>query len=149
MKEFSAEVKAAFEREIALNRAKNCQHIFQHSQAKQIIKHIKQNYDSEPEFLWLKFPRYAVFRHSENKKWYAVLIAINARKLGLKNDEVVNVINIKAEPKSIINLVYNKRYFKAYHMNKKHWLSILLDENAEFKAVCELIAISYEMTRKK
>lgn len=156
MKEFATnsnydanfERKRAFEKEITLNRKKNYAYIFESARAKQVVEHIKEHYGDELEFLWLDLPNAAVFRHKENKKWYAVLIAINARKLGLKKDENVSIINVKTKPEFIDEIVDNTRYFRAYHMNKKHWLTIKLDESVEFKAVREFVATSYQMTSK-
>lgn len=142
------ERKRAFEKEIFLNRAKNYTHIFESARAKQIIEHIKGHYGDELEFLWLDLPNAAIFRHKDNQKWYAVIMAINARKLGLKSDESINIINLKAQPEFIDDFVDNARYFRAYHMNKTHWLSVKLDESVDLSTLCELVKTSYEMTGK-
>lgn len=149
LEEFDALIKAAFEKEILLNRAKNATLIFESARARQAIEYVKEHYGDELEFLWIDTPNAAVLRHKENKKWYAAMMAINARKLGLKKDETISVMNVKAKPEFIDELVDNVRYFRAYHMNKKHWLSIKLDESVDFKAVCELIDESWRITRKK
>lgn len=143
------ERKRAFEKEISLNRAKNYAHIFESARARQIIEHIKKYYGDELEFLWVDSPNAAIFRHKDNQKWYAVIMAINARKLGLKSDESINIINLKAKPEFINDLVDNTRYFRAYHMNKTHWLSVKLDESVDLSTLCELVKTSYEMTGKK
>ncbi len=151
MQELSAndEIKAAFEKEILLNRKKNYANVFESARARQIIEHIKEHYGDGLEFLWIDTPNAAVLRHKENKKWYAVFMAINARKLGLHNDETISIVNVKAKPEFIDESVDNTRFFRAYHMNKKHWLTIKLDESVDFKAVREFIATSYAMTSKK
>ena len=143
------ERKKAFEREILLNRAKNSAYIFESARARQVIEHIKEYYGDELEFLWIDIPDAAVLRHKENKKWYALVTVINARKLGLSDDENISIMNVKANPEFIDVLVDNMRFFRAYHMNKKHWLTIKLDESVDFKAVCELIDESWHITRKK
>lgn len=149
LKEFDTLTKAAFEKEILLNRAKNSAFIFESEQAKKIIKYVKEHYGDELEFLWLSLPNAAVLRHKENKKWYAVMMIINAKKLNLSDDKNICIINIKAKPEFIDKSVDNVRFFRAYHMNKKHWLSIKLDESINFKAVREMIDESWRITRKK
>lgn len=143
------ERKRAFEKEILLNRAKNATHIFESARARQVIEYIKEHYGDALEFLWIDTPNVAVLRHKENKKWYAVFMAINARKLGLSDDKNISVVNVKAKPEFIDGLVDNVRYFRAYHMNKRHWLTIKLDESVDFKAVRELIDESWRITREK
>ena len=68
-------------------------YIFKSKQAKQIIKYVKEKYNDELEFLWTKFPKYAIFRHKENKKWYALLIALEENKLGIEGDKIVDIIS--------------------------------------------------------
>ena len=41
---------------------------------KDIEKHMLETYGCEPEYPWLRFPGYAVYRHSENRKWFAVVM---------------------------------------------------------------------------
>ena len=146
MQEYNAELEAAFKNEILQNRAKYYENVFSSRKAKQIIKHIKESYGDELEFLWLNAPNYAIFRHNNNKKWYAVLMAINESKLGLKTDNKISIINLKAKPKSINKLIDNICYFRAYHMNKKHWISIKLDDKIAMKDLCKLVSESYQIT---
>ena len=143
------ERKRAFEKEILLNRAENSARIFESARARQVIEHTKEHYGDVLEFLWIDTPNAAVLRHKENKKWYAVFMAINARKLGLRNDDTISIVNVKAKPEFIDESVDNAHFFRAYHMNKRHWLTIKLDESMDFKAVCELIDESWRITRKK
>lgn len=58
-------------------------------------------------------------------------------------------MNVKAKPKIIDDLVDNASFFRAYHMSKKHWLTIKLDESVNLKTLKKLVDESYQMTRKK
>jgi len=60
--------------------------------------------------------------------------------------EVVDY-NLHNSPEEIEKLIDNKRYFPAYHMNKKHWCTICLDGTVELKEIYELIDISYELAK--
>ena len=49
----------------------------------EIYRYMKKKYKAEPEFLWKRFPDYAVFRHQDNRKWFAIIMDVPAEKLGL------------------------------------------------------------------
>lgn len=66
------------------------------SQINTIIEHIKSEYNTKPELLWPdRYPGYAVFRHGDNKKWFALVATISAASLGLKENRQIDVINLK------------------------------------------------------
>ena len=119
--------------------------IFKANYAKEIINYIKNKYGDELEFLWGKSPKNAVVRRKSSNKWYAVILTISKRKLNLDSDEIIEVINIHNSPEEIEKLVDYKKYFPAYHMNKKHWCTICLDGTVELKEIYKLIDISYEL----
>ena len=121
--------------------------IFKTDYTNEIINYIKNKYGDELEFLWKKSPKTAVIRRKSTKKWYAVILTISKRKLNLDSDELVEVINLHNSPEEIEKLMDNKRYFPAYHMNKKHWCTICLDGTVELKEVYKLIDISYELAK--
>lgn len=94
----------------------------------QICLYVKEKYQTEPEYLWNKFPGYAVFRHSDNNKWYGAVMNITKDKLGLNDNEMVDVLNVKVDdPFFASTLMQNDGYFKGYHFGRGNWISILLD----------------------
>ena len=115
---------------------------------KNIFAHIQQRYGVEPEYPWAKFPDYAVFRHCHHRKWFAVLMNIEAQKIGLNTTETIWVLNVKAKPEEIGSLRMIKGVYPAYHMNKEHWLSLNLTEIDE-RLLNELIDESFSLTFKK
>ncbi|RRD28814.1 MmcQ/YjbR family DNA-binding protein [Fusobacterium canifelinum] len=121
--------------------------IFKANYAKEIINYIKNKYGDELEFLWKKSPKNAVVRRKSSNKWYAVILTISKRKLNLDSDEIIEVINIHNSPEEIEKLIDYKKYFPAYHMNKKHWCTICLDGTVELKEIYKLIDISYELAK--
>lgn len=122
--------------------------IFKSKQARQIIKYAKEKYDNELEFLWIKFPNNAIFRHKENKKWYAALLSLEENKLGIESDKIIDIIVLKNKRENIINLIDNKKYFAGYHMNKRHWFTIKLDDSVPIKEIYDFIDESYFITNK-
>ena len=120
---------------------------FKANYTKEIIEYVKNKYGDELEFLWEKSPKTAVVRRKNSNKWYAVILTISKRKFNLDSDELVEVINLHNSPEEIKKLIDNKKYFPAYHMNKKHWCTICLDGTVELKEIYKLIDISYELAK--
>ena len=118
---------------------------FKANYTKEIIDYINNKYGDELEFLWEKSPKNAVVRRKSSKKWYAVILTVSKRKLNLDSDEIIEVINLHNRVEEIEKLIDNKKYFPAYHMNKKHWCTICLDGTVELKEIYKLIDISYEL----
>jgi predicted DNA-binding protein (MmcQ/YjbR family) len=98
-------------------------------------------FDDEP-YLW-------VFRHEDNRKWFALIMPIPKRKLGIDSDEFINVVNMKCAPEIIDDLWKENGVFPAYHMNKKHWLTLCLDGSCADETIKWVTKISYDLTRKK
>ena len=121
--------------------------IFKTDYTNEIINYIKNKYGDELEFLWEKSPKTAVVRRKNSNKWYAVILTLSKRKLNLDSDELIEIINLHNSPEEIEKLIDNKRYFPAYHMNKKHWCTICLDGTVELKEIYKLIDISYELAK--
>ena len=121
--------------------------IFKANYTKEIITYVKNKYGDELEFLWEKSPKNAVVRRKSSKKWYAVILTVSKRKLNLDTDEIIEVINLHNRVEEIEKLIDNKKYFPAYHMNKKHWCTICLDGTVELKEIYKLIDVSYELAK--
>ena len=121
--------------------------IFKTYYTNDIINYVKNKYGDELEFLWKKSPKTAVVRRKNSNKWYAVILTISKRKFNLDSDELVEVINLHNSPEEIEKLIDNKRYFPAYHMNKKHWCTICLDGTVELEKIYKLIDMSYELAK--
>ena len=90
-----------------------------------------------------------VFRHSDNRKWFALIMNIHPSKLGLLGDKNVDVVNLKCDPLLTASLYREGGVFPAYHMNKEKWISVLLDGSVEAERLCWLTEISFTLTAKK
>ena len=121
--------------------------IFKANYTKEIIDYVKNKYGDELEFLWEKSPKNAVVRRKSSKKWYAVILTVSKRKLNLDCDEIIEVINLHNIAEEMKKLIDNKKYFPAYHMNKKYWCTICLDGTVELEEIYKLIDISYELAK--
>ena len=113
----------------------------------QLIDYIQKKYQTTPDHPWEKFPDYAVFRHSDNEKWYALLMAIPAEKIGIDRDERVEVLDLKVEPALVGSLRKKPGIHPAYHMNKEHWITVLLNGPLGAEEIHSLIEDSFRLTR--
>lgn len=115
----------------------------------EIEKYINDNYDILQEYPWDDSPNFTTFKHKNNKKWFALIMDISYKKLNIDKDEIIDVINLKNIPEMIGGLRKEKGIYPAYHMNKEHWITVLLDGSVEKQKICDLIDISFDLTRKK
>lgn len=119
--------------------------IFKQEQTKMLIEYVRQKYGDTPEFLWEKFDNNAVFRRKDTGKWYAAVLTVSKNKLGFDSGEEVEIIALRISPDEIDALVDNKTYFRGWHMNKKHWYTMILDGSVPFEELCERVDRSYSL----
>lgn len=132
-------------KEILNNIKENCyeEKEFINEQTNRISKYIKEKYQTNPEFLWERTPGCGVFRKNETKKWFGIIMNINISKIDKGNKEI-EIINVKLDEKEIQELLNKKGYYKAYHMNKKNWITIILDDTLKDEYIEKLIDKSYK-----
>ena len=88
------------------------------------------------------------FRHPDNKKWFALLLLVRRERFFPGEPGELYLLNLKNDPKRM-SLLYDEKIHPAYHMNRKHWLSALLDEGADLPLLKRLIDESYALTAPK
>ncbi len=103
-------------------------------------------YHTAPDYPWIKYPDYAVFRHESNKKWFALLASVPKNKIGLSGNESIDIVNVKCDPIMIGSLLTSDGFFPAYHMNKTNWITIALDDSVPDDTIKMLLQISFELT---
>lgn len=122
--------------------------VFKMKQSKELISYVRDTYGDELEFLWEKFDDNSIWRRKDTKKWYAALLTVQKSKLGIKSDEIAEVIDLRIQPGELDKLVDNKLYFRGYHMNKRHWLTIILNGSVPLREICRRIDESYALAKK-
>ncbi|MCM1286671.1 MAG: MmcQ/YjbR family DNA-binding protein [Clostridium sp.] len=147
---FVGEVRLKIE-EVLLDISDKCYspEIFKAKQSKMLIEYVRETYGDELEFLWSKLPDNAIWRRKDNNKWYGALLTIQRCKLGIDSQEIVEVVDLRAEPEELEKLVDEKLYFPGWHMNKKHWYTIILDGSVPNDELFRRIDISYALDDKK
>lgn len=115
----------------------------------QLQNYIAQTYGVTGERLFAKDPATCVFRHEQNRKWFAVIMEIPKGKLGLQADGDICIVNLKCDPRLIGSFRLEQGIYPAYHMSKAHWLTVALDSTVEEDKVKFLLEMSYDLTKGK
>ena len=93
-----------------------------------VFDYIKKKYHVLPEYPWRKYDSNAVFRHTDNKKWFALVMDVQGNKLGLSGSEYIDVVNLKMDDLFFRDIIIKEDgIMPAYHMNKMHWVTVLLN----------------------
>lgn len=122
----------------------------------EVLAFAAREYHTKPEYPWAKSPGYAVLRHTDNRKWYGVIMEVPRKRLGIDADCAdlqasvdVDILNVKCAPVLSGSLRMQPGILPAYHMNKENWISILLDGTVDVKQIFTLLDMSFELTAKK
>ena len=116
-------------------------------QTKRIMAFVQEKYGNQLEYLWEKSPDTAVLRHEDNQKWYAILMRIPWDRLDKGRDGLVEAVNLKHD--QVADLLSQNGIYPAFHMNKRYWISLPLDDTLTDEKVLELFEKSYFLTSKK
>lgn len=114
----------------------------------EVVDYCNNKYGENHVNPFKKHPDILAFVNEKNK-WYALLSDVEYNKLN-KNTDIttkVKILNVKYPTDRILEIIDNKGIFPAYHMNKKHWISIVLDKNIKLETIEELIDISYSLIK--
>ena len=89
-----------------------------------------------------------VVRHAKSRKWFCLFMRVSARKIGREGSEPVELLNLKCAPEDgIVARELFDGILPAYHMNKTHWITVVLDGSVPQAFVNRLIAKSYLLTK--
>lgn len=107
----------------------------------EIFEYVKKHYGTIPEYLWSSSPDSAVLRH-KNGKWYGIIMNVEKSRLGLKGHGTVEIMNVKCDPEMVGMIVQTSGFLPGYHMNKRHWVTILLDGTVEKSKILDFLDMS-------
>lgn len=114
---------------------------------KTFFEYIKKEYKVTPDYPWKKYPDNAVFRHSDNNKWFALVMDVARDKLGQIGAERITVVNLKiADALFRDTIIREEGIIPAYHMNKQNWITVFLDGTVPEERVYDLLDMSYRAT---
>ena len=112
----------------------------------QFLEYCLNTYGTSPDYPFDEDFETAVLRHADNRKWYAIVMKVSRRKFGFDNDEVIDVVNLKLPTEMFGSFGAADGVYPAYHMNKLHWISVLLPDAPE-DIVQFLVNVSFEATK--
>lgn len=118
---------------------------FIYDQTNRITQYIKEKYNRQPIFLWESAPNYGVFKKQE--KWFGIIMNIEKNKIIGKDNKEIEIMNLKLDEETK-EYIKQKGIYEAYHMSKKNWVTIILDDTLEDKYIRELIDKSYNNVKE-
>lgn len=111
------------------------------------LEHCKEHFGTSPDYPFEDNADAAVLRHGDNRKWYALLMCVPRRKFGLDGGGTADVVNLKLPAEMFGSFGKADGVYPAYHMNKLHWVSVLLADASD-ETVRFLTNASYEATKR-
>ena len=113
----------------------------------QVFDYMKTKYGALPEHPWRRFETYAVFRHEDNSKWFALVMNVDRERAGLPGAGYADVINLKVDDPFFREALFAEPgIVPAYHMSRMHWITVLLDGTVPEATVFDLIDASFMAT---
>lgn len=115
----------------------------------EIIKYIKKKYSSTMVKPFRSNPNIKAFVTDKNK-WYALILDVEYNKLNKDSsiESKVKIINLKYNTDHIPKIINERNIFPSYHMSKKHWISVVMDNNMDLNYLIQLIDISHKLVNK-
>lgn len=115
-----------------------------------IFEYVRNKYGVEPDYPFPNAPTFPVMRHSENRKWFALIMDVDTKKLSPDMTGRADIINLKPGDMMLVDfLAQQPGYFYGYHISRGSWISILLDGTVPFDEICRWIDESYAVTAPK
>ena len=147
---FVGEVRKAYE-EALLLLAETCfdKAVFKQRLTKDLLRCAEAQYGEKCEYLWERFPENGILRRADNRKWYAVIMTVAGNKVGLSTENIVEIVDLRAEEEVVNTLIHSRGFAPAWHMNKKSWITVLLDGSVEFSTIAEMLEKSRCLAAKK
>lgn len=123
---------------------------FESGQAQQIVAYIKKKYARTPEYMWARSPDDAIWRRADNEKWFAGLFHVRESRLKPgAGDDRIEILNLRCMPVVAEMIVDKQKIFPGWHMNKRHWITIVLDGRMDIRQIYSLVDNSYTLASKK
>lgn len=115
---------------------------FLYPQTNRLAKRVEEKFRVRPEFLWEKYPHYAVFRNPNNGKWFALVMDLDKKKVLHEEEGPSEVLDLKLDD-LVSSYLEKKSVYPAYHLNRKNWISLILDDRLTDEEIFSMIEISY------
>lgn len=126
-------------------------------QTNRLANHLKEKFGDDFDHPFVKYPKYASFRHPANNKWYALVFPLKLDKLDSETkplaksdlEREAEVINIKIDKRNLDQLLKKPGIYPSYHMNKQSWVSLVMDDCLSDQDVFDLVETSRALVGPK
>ncbi len=123
---------------------------FKSVQARELISYVAMQYGRDMEYLWARTPDDGIWRRADNGKWFGGIFHVRANKVVPNaSDDMIEILNIRCAPDMIDFVVDKKNIFPGWHMNKRHWITIVLDGRMKLSQIESLLDASFEIAGQK
>jgi predicted DNA-binding protein (MmcQ/YjbR family) len=149
---FSSLVKEEFIKCLEKIRDSCCEKVqYRYDQARRINEFVQKKYGAVAEYLWEKYPEFSIYRNPYNKKWYLLNSSVSLNKIDSHSDsaQTVEIINIRIDNGHLEELLRIEGIYRAYHMNKKNWVTITMNDVLDDETVEKLVMESYDIVDKR
>ncbi|MGT2832572.1 MmcQ/YjbR family DNA-binding protein [Streptococcus halotolerans] len=121
--------------------------LFQYDQTNRLAHYVTNTFGDKMDNPFAKFPGFTVFRHPDNSKWYGLIGTVTRGKLQVDSEkwsqkalhEEVEFINVKVDPNHLPELLKRSGIYPSYHMSKKTWITIVLDDSLSDEDLFHLV----------
>ncbi|MEX2784579.1 MmcQ/YjbR family DNA-binding protein [Streptococcus sp. H49] len=125
-------------------------------QADRLLHYIEKTYGDQYDHPFAKYPDFAAYRNPINRKWYGLIMTVSRSKLDSgeekrkheETEDEVEIINLKVKNDDLAHLLTCPGIYPSYHMNKKSWVSVILDEDVSDELLFSLVDKSRKLTEK-
>lgn len=130
--EFVGQVREACQEIFLMIRANCFEEVgFLYEQSSRLQDYVAKTYGGRLEYLWENSSKNGnlhagVFRHQDTKKWYGIFMTIDWSKFENGKTGQIEVLNVKNN--QVADLLKKAGIYPEFHMNKKYWLSLPLDD---------------------
>ena len=115
----------------------------------ELLRLVEARYGVAADYPFARDGESAVLRHPAGGKWFALLMTVPRARLGLPGEGRADVLNVKADPLLVASLRGEPGFLPAYHMNKSHWNTIVLDGSVPPEDIQNMLAESWRLTAPK
>lgn len=112
----------------------------------QLLDYCKNEFQTVEDYPFEDDFTTAALRHRHNRKWYALLMNIPKSRLCKGSNAPTDVVNLKLPTELQGSFSPLDGVYPAYHMNKLHWISVILSE-AQVDTVKFLVNVSHKATK--
>ncbi len=123
---------------------------FKSEQANKLLSYVAKKYGRDMEYLWARMPDDGIWRRVDNDKWFGGMFHVRKDKIiAGPSADIIEILDIRCAPDVIDFIVDKKLVFPGWHMNKRHWITIVLDGRMELGQIKNLLDNSFELAGGK